>query len=84
MFASLVHHVMAPFRRKHCPECGHKVREQTFCDACGYQLIEQARDKMIRNRLPGRGTSAAAVMAGRGSVVRTVSCLDVQGDVARR
>ncbi len=60
MFASLVQRVMAPSRRKHCPECGHKVREQTFCDVCGYQLIEQARDKMLRSRLAGRGTSAAA------------------------
>ena len=82
MFASLVQHVMAPFRRQHCPECGHKVREQTFCDVCGYRLIEQARDKMSLSRLAGRGTSAAAVTAGRGSAVRTVSCLEGQGDVA--
>ncbi len=74
MFASLVQRVMAPFRRKHCPECGHKVREQTFCDVCGYQLIDQTRDKMFRSRLAGLRTSAAAVTAGRGLVVRIASC----------
>ena len=41
--------VTAPFRRKRCPECGHKVRE-TYCDACGYDLIEQTRTKMMRER----------------------------------
>src|SRR5262249_56601952 len=44
MFASLVKRVTAPFRRKRCPECGHKVRE-TFCDVCGYDLIQRTRDK---------------------------------------
>ena len=44
MFASLVKRVGAPFRRKRCPECGHKVRE-TFCDVCGYDLIQQTRNK---------------------------------------
>lgn len=43
MFASLVKRVSAPFRRKRCPECGHKVRE-TFCDVCGYDLYRQTRD----------------------------------------
>jgi DNA-directed RNA polymerase subunit RPC12/RpoP len=47
MFASLVNRVTAPFHRKRCPECGHKVRE-TYCDACGYKLIEQTRDKALR------------------------------------
>jgi hypothetical protein len=50
MFASLFERVIAPFRRRRCPECEHKVRQQTSCDVCGYQLIEQARDKMLRNR----------------------------------
>ena len=50
MFASLVRRVTAPFRRKRCPECGHKVREQTLCDVCGYELLEQSRDKMLRHR----------------------------------
>jgi len=50
MFASLVNRVTAVFRRKRCPECGHKVREQTFCDVCGYDLIEQARDNALRRR----------------------------------
>jgi ribosomal protein L32 len=50
MFASLVHRVTAPFRRTRCPECGHKVREQTFCDVCGYDLIEQTRSKLLRDR----------------------------------
>ena len=50
MWSSLVQHVTAPFRRRHCPECGHKVREQAFCDVCGYKLIEQTRDKVLRNR----------------------------------
>ena len=49
MSASLVQHVMAPFRRKHCPECGHKVRE-TYCDVCGYKLVEQTRDKYLYRR----------------------------------
>jgi ribosomal protein L37E len=44
MFASLVNRVTAVFHRKRCPECGHKVR-QTYCDVCGYDLIEQTRDK---------------------------------------
>ena len=44
MFASLVNRVTAVFHRKRCPECGHKVRE-TYCDVCGYDLIEQTRDK---------------------------------------
>ena len=44
MFSSLVKRVTAPFRRKRCPECGHKVRE-TYCDVCGYDLIEQTRTK---------------------------------------
>ena len=44
MFASLVNRVTAVFRPKRCPECGHKVR-QTYCDVCGYDLIEQTRDK---------------------------------------
>ena len=44
MFASLVNRVTAMFHRKRCPECGHKVR-QTYCDVCGYDLIEQTRDK---------------------------------------
>ena len=44
MFASLFNRVTAVFHRKRCPECGHKVRE-TYCDVCGYDLIEQTRDK---------------------------------------
>lgn len=47
MFASLVERITRPFRRTRCPDCGHKVRE-TFCDACGYDLIQQTRDKAIR------------------------------------
>ena len=43
MFASLVARVIGRFRRKRCPECGHKVHE-TFCDVCGYDLIQQTRD----------------------------------------
>ena len=50
MFASLAQRVTAPFRRKRCPECGNKVREQALCDVCGYEFIEQARDKVFRNR----------------------------------
>jgi ribosomal protein L37E len=49
MFASLVKRVTAPFRRKRCPECGHKVHE-TYCDVCGYDLIEQTRTKILRGR----------------------------------
>ncbi len=44
MFASLIKRVTAPFRRKRCPECGHKVRE-TYCDVCGYDLVRQTQDK---------------------------------------
>jgi len=44
MFASLVKRVTGPFRRKRCPECGHKVRER-FCDECGYDLFLRTRDK---------------------------------------
>jgi hypothetical protein len=47
MFASFVNRVTARFRRKRCPECGHKVRE-TFCDVCGYDFIQQTRDKAFR------------------------------------
>jgi hypothetical protein len=49
MFASFVKRVTARFRRKRCPECRHKVRE-TFCDVCGYDLIQQTRDKAFRFR----------------------------------
>jgi predicted amidophosphoribosyltransferase len=49
MFASLVQRLRVPFRRKRCPECGRKVRE-TYCDVCGYDLVEQARNTIV----PGR------------------------------
>jgi ribosomal protein L37E len=49
VFASLINRVTAPFHRKRCPECGHKVRE-TYCDVCGYELVEQARDKYLYRR----------------------------------
>ena len=49
MFASLVKRVTGPFRRKRSPECGHEVRE-TFCDVCGYDLIQQTRDKAFLRR----------------------------------
>jgi len=49
MFAKIVQRMTAPFRRKRCPECGHKLRE-TYCDVCGYELIEQTRDKLLRYR----------------------------------
>jgi len=51
MFATIVQRMTAPFRRKRCPECGHKLRE-TYCDVCGYDLIEQTRDKLLRYRGP--------------------------------
>jgi rRNA maturation endonuclease Nob1 len=47
MFASFVKRVTAPFHRKQCPECGHKVRE-TFCDVCGYDLVRHTRDHVDR------------------------------------
>jgi rRNA maturation endonuclease Nob1 len=50
MFASLINRVTSVFHRKRCPECGHKVREQAFCDVCGYELIEQTRNRMLRGR----------------------------------
>ncbi len=50
MSVSLIHRVTAVFRRKHCPECGHKIRE-TYCDVCGYDLIERTRDEALRHRL---------------------------------
>ena len=46
MFTSLVKRVVAPFRRKRCPECGHKVHE-AYCEVCGYDLVRQARDKAV-------------------------------------
>ena len=49
MWASLVQRVTAPFRRRRCPECGHRVRE-TVCDVCGYDLIEQTRATLLRDR----------------------------------
>jgi hypothetical protein len=49
MWASLVQRVTAPFRRRRCPECGHRVRE-TFCDVCGYDLIEETRTTLRRDR----------------------------------
>ena len=50
MLASLVKRVTSVFHRKRCPECGHKVREQTFCDVCGYELFERTRDSTFRGR----------------------------------
>ena len=50
MFASFIQRVTARFRRKRCPECGHEVRE-TFCDVCGYDLIQQTRDKEFPRRV---------------------------------
>jgi hypothetical protein len=49
MFASLINRVTAPFHRTRCPECGHKVRE-TYCDVCGYRLVEQTRDDTFYRR----------------------------------
>lgn len=49
MFASLINRVTAVVHRKRCPGCGHKVR-QTYCDVCGYKLVEQARDKALYRR----------------------------------
>jgi hypothetical protein len=46
MFVSLINRVTAPFHRKRCPECGHKVRE-TYCDVCGYKLVEQTHDNAL-------------------------------------
>ena len=50
MFTSLVHRITSVFRRERCPGCGRKVRHETYCDVCGYKLIQLARDKMLRNR----------------------------------
>lgn len=50
MLASLVRRVTSVFRRKRCPECGHKARKQTFCDVCGYELFERTRDSTFRGR----------------------------------
>jgi len=49
MFGQIVQRMTAPFRRKRCPECGHKLRE-SYCDVCGYDLIEQTRNKLLRDR----------------------------------
>jgi hypothetical protein len=43
MFASLWKRVIDPFRQSHCPGCGSTVRE-TFCEVCGYDLIQKTRD----------------------------------------
>lgn len=29
-------------RRQRCPECGERV-DAAFCDACGYEIVEDAR-----------------------------------------
>ena len=50
MFASFIQRVTARFHRKRCPECGHEVRE-TFCDVCGYDLIQQTRAKEFPRRV---------------------------------
>ena len=50
MFASFKHRVTARLHRKRCPECGHEVRE-TFCDVCGYDLIQQTRAKEFPRRV---------------------------------
>ena len=60
MSAPLAKRVTAPFRRKRCPECGHKVRE-TYCDVCGYDLIEQTRDQDLS---PSGDLTAAARVRG--------------------
>ena len=52
MFASLIHRVTSAFRklrRKRCPECGHKIRE-TYCDVCGYDLIDRNRSEFLYRR----------------------------------
>jgi len=51
MLGQIVQRMTAPFRRKRCPECGHKLREN-YCDVCGYDLIEQTRDKLLHRRGP--------------------------------
>jgi ribosomal protein L37E len=38
--AQLVH------RSQKCPECGAKVHE-TYCDVCGYDLIQKTRDSLF-------------------------------------
>jgi len=50
MFASFASRVTAVFHPKRCPECGLKIRE-TYCDVCGYHLIEQTRDKLPHRRV---------------------------------
>lgn len=50
MFASFIERVTARFHRKRCPECGHEVRA-TFCDVCGFDLIQQTRDKESPRRV---------------------------------
>ena len=50
MFESLVQRVTAPFRRKRCPECGNKRPHETYCEVCGYDLIEKTRTKAMRDR----------------------------------
>jgi hypothetical protein len=51
MFTSLWKRATSVFRRSHCPECGKRVRE-TYCDVCGYDLIQRTRDQA---QFPGRG-----------------------------
>ncbi len=50
MIASRVKDLLGRLRRKRCPECGRPVRE-TFCDVCGYDLVQQARDEALKRRI---------------------------------
>ena len=65
MPASLVKHVTAPFRRKRCPECGHKVRE-TYCDVCGYDAgrAEVAGQRAHRQQLASQVLDPGLVLGG--------------------
>ena len=49
MASSLWQRLVSRFRRRTCPECGHAGR-QLYCDVCGYDLIEQTRDKALKSR----------------------------------
>lgn len=38
-------------RRIRCPECGTKQGKAYYCEACGYELVEETKDEALPRRL---------------------------------
>jgi len=49
MLASLLKRTWSGFRRQRCPECMSRTHN-AFCDVCGYELIQQTRDRQFQRR----------------------------------